>query len=336
MNIIFKGRRTDVQERFRKHASAKLGKIEKLDHKAIKVDVEVSQERNPRLSGQWERVELTIRSRGPVIRAEAAADDRYVALDRALAKLEQRLRRSGDRRKAARHGVSQAGRAPTARSMAAASAAEALATVPSSRPGETPGSGASEGSAGADLDSETSLGQGRGAEEDIAEETGETPGARRIRVRRGTRAIRGSRATRRSRAARGASASRGADASERSGGTLADVAPEPDLDSPEAEGIVPIQMEGDGPVVVREKFHTATPMSVDQALLAMELVGHDFYLFRDDQRGLPSVVYRRHGYQYGLIRLVDQSAADLSGQPDGKGMKDSTTGLTVGGLASPT
>ncbi len=64
-------------------------------------------------------------------------------------------------------------------------------------------------------------------------------------------------------------------------------------------------MEGDGPVVVREKFHAATPMSIDQALLEMELVGHDFYLFRDDACGLPSVVYRRHGYQYGLIRLVE-------------------------------
>lgn len=69
-------------------------------------------------------------------------------------------------------------------------------------------------------------------------------------------------------------------------------------------------------MVVREKFHTAAPMSVDQALLAMELVGHDFYLFQDQQRGLPSVVYRRHGYQYGLIRLVDQTTADLAGQAD--------------------
>jgi hypothetical protein len=75
------------------------------------------------------------------------------------------------------------------------------------------------------------------------------------------------------------------------------------------EGVVPIQMEGDGPVVVREKHHHALPMSVDQALLEMELVGHDFYLFRDEQCGLPSVVYRRHGYQYGLIRLVERASA---------------------------
>ena len=90
--------------------------------------------------------------------------------------------------------------------------------------------------------------------------------------------------------------------------------PEPeDADLPEeAAGVVPIQMEGDGPVVVREKFHAATPVSVDQALFEMELVGHDFYLFRDEQCGLPSVVYRRHGYQYGLIRLVEKPRPDVA------------------------
>ena len=83
MDIIFKGRRTDVPERFRSYASAKLNKITKLAHKAIRVNVEVSAERNPRRSSQRERVELTILSRGPAIRAEAAADDRFAALDRA-------------------------------------------------------------------------------------------------------------------------------------------------------------------------------------------------------------------------------------------------------------
>jgi len=83
-------------------------------------------------------------------------------------------------------------------------------------------------------------------------------------------------------------------------------------DPPEEAGVVPIQMEGDGPVVVREKFHAAKPVSVDQELFEMELVGHDFYLFRDEQCGLPSVVYRRHGYQYGLIRLVEQPQPDAA------------------------
>lgn len=55
--------------------------------------------------------------------------------------------------------------------------------------------------------------------------------------------------------------------------------------------------------VVRTKEHEATPMSVDDALYQMELVGHDFFLFHDSQTQRPSVVYRRHAYDYGLIRL---------------------------------
>src|SRR5579863_7074920 len=112
MEIIVRGRHITVPPRFRQHAAAKLAKLEKLDQKAIRVDVEVSAERNPRQSDRRERVELTIRSRGPAIRAEAAADDRYAALDRALAKLEERLRRASDRRKVARHGALAAGRVP--------------------------------------------------------------------------------------------------------------------------------------------------------------------------------------------------------------------------------
>ncbi|TDD13451.1 ribosome-associated translation inhibitor RaiA, partial [Actinomadura sp. KC06] len=99
MNITVRGRHTDVNDRFRRHVDNKLAKIERLDQKVIRVDVEVSEERNPRLADQRERVELTIRSRGPVIRAEAAADDRYGALDLALDKLESRLRRDSERRK---------------------------------------------------------------------------------------------------------------------------------------------------------------------------------------------------------------------------------------------
>lgn len=55
--------------------------------------------------------------------------------------------------------------------------------------------------------------------------------------------------------------------------------------------------------VVRTKEHEAKPMSVDDALYEMELVGHDFFLFYDKQTERPSVVYRRHAYDYGLIRL---------------------------------
>ena len=245
MDIIFKGRRTDVQERFRSYASAKLNRITKLAHKAIRVDVEVSAERNPRQSGRRERVELTILSRGPAIRAEAAADDRFAALDRALAKLEERLRRSGDRRKSARHGAPPAGRVPSPRS-ATAAADLAIPLFAEAGPWDLGAPGLS----------------GNGAAPDQPQRRAEP-------------------------------------------------ATDDDL-AEEAAGVVPIQMEGDGPVVVREKFHAAAPVSVDQALFEMELVGHDFYLFRDEQCGLPSVVYRRHGYQYGLIRLVEQAQPDVT------------------------
>jgi ribosomal subunit interface protein len=236
VDIIFKGRRTDVQERFRRHASAKLSKIERLDSKTIRVDVEVTAERNPRQADRRERVELTIRSRGPVIRAEAAADDRYAALDRAIAKLEARLRRSGDKRR---------------RRHAAADRAGAAQPVPA---GLVSGSGTENGQVTVD------------------------PG-------------------------------------------LGPAPAGPYLPPPRlgADDVIPIQMEGDGPVVVREKFHAAMPMSIDQALLEMELVGHDFYLFRDDACGHPSVVYRRHGYQYGLIRLVEPVSADTV-PPPGRGV----------------
>lgn len=59
--------------------------------------------------------------------------------------------------------------------------------------------------------------------------------------------------------------------------------------------------------VVRQKTHKATPMTVDEALEKMELVGHDFYLFSDLESGKPTVVYRRHAFDYGTITL-DESA----------------------------
>jgi ribosomal subunit interface protein len=236
VDINFKGRHTDVQERFRKHAIGKLAKIEKLDAKVIRIDVEICAERNPRQSGRKERVELTISSRGPVIRAEAAAEDRYAALDMAVAKLESRLRRAGDRRKC-RH-AAHAG----PRTAPDDTAARRAGSRPSPQPADVP--------------------MPRDGEPDDVDA-----------------------------AAWGAPAS-----------------------GPVGDDIVPIEMEGDGPLVVREKFHVARPMGIDQALFEMELVGHDFFLFRDLHDGCPSVVYRRQGYQYGVIRLVEEDA-EPAGQP---------------------
>ena len=56
--------------------------------------------------------------------------------------------------------------------------------------------------------------------------------------------------------------------------------------------------------VVREKEHSSEPMTVEDALFQMELVGHDFYLFLDKDSGRPSVVYRRKGYDYGVLSLA--------------------------------
>ncbi len=94
-----------------------------------------------------------------------------------------------------------------------------------------------------------------------------------------------------------------------------------------ADDVVPhremagVVIDGDGPLVVREKTHAASPMSVENALEQMELVGHDFFLFVDERSMLPSVVYRRRGYDFGLIRLADMTvraapAADPSAQVD--------------------
>ena len=84
----------------------------------------------------------------------------------------------------------------------------------------------------------------------------------------------------------------------------------PVVEEPVAEDTVTTQkfgsltVTGDGPLVMREKTHTAKPMSLDQALYELELVGHDFYLFVDADENQPSVVYRRRGYDYGVIRLA--------------------------------
>jgi ribosomal subunit interface protein len=226
MDIIVRGHHTSVPERFRNHAAAKLARLAKLDQRAMRIDVEVSKEPNSRQADRRERVELTILSRGPAIRAEAAADDKYTAFDMALAKLESRLRRASDRRKV-KHGDNASLRSPG---------------VLVATPAEAGLNGYS------DLDP---VG------------LDDFPSA-------------------------------------------ASFARE---DPPHAEGddrLVPIQMEGEGPLVVREKEHAAMPMPIDQALLEMELVGHDFYLFHDSECDRFSVVYRRRGYDYGVIRLVEE------------------------------
>jgi len=268
MEIIVRGRHFTVPARFRQHATAKLAKLEKLDQKAVRVDVEVSEERNPRQADRRERVELTIRSRGPAIRAEAAADDRYTALDLAFAKLESKLRRAADRRKV-KHGDNDTLRSPA---MLAAVAPAEMASVPLASGGGLPAA-----PPGLALnDHGTVRPNGHGA----ARPDGHGVARPRDGLRDGQIGM--------------------ADFS----GADYDRA---DFDEAEPEShIVPIEMEGDGPLVLREKVHAAKPMTIDQALLEMELVGHDFYLFHDRDCDRFSVVYRRRGYDYGVIRLVEE------------------------------
>jgi ribosomal subunit interface protein len=281
VDIIFTARHTDMLERFRTYASGKLAKIEKLDNKTIRIDVEVTAEHNPRQTQSKERVELTVASRGPAIRAEAAAADRYAAFDLAFGKLESRLRRACDRRKD-RHGAHAAIRLSDLPEADLASDAE----LPAIRLGAGGGLLASNAAAA------TAAMAAAADRAEAAEwaETAETSAAE-------GRMAAGGNAVRRDAVAAGAAGPQEVAASEASSSADAD-----------NERLVAIDTQGDRPLVVREKFHAADPMGIDQALFEMELVGHDFFLFTDKASGLPSVVYRRRGYKYGVIRLTDAHA----------------------------
>jgi ribosomal subunit interface protein len=196
MEIVVRGRNVVVPDHYRQHVADKLAKVERYDHKIIRTDVELQHERNPRQNGRCQHVEITCRTRGPVVRSEACAEDFYKALDIATERLERRFRQAADRRRV-HHG---------------------RRTPPS----------------------------------------------------------------------------------------VAEVTAEVDLPVAAVDEVAENEFFDDGPGrVVREKEHPAKPMTVDQALFEMELVGHDFFLFHDVGSGRPSVVYRRHAYDYGLIRLTD-------------------------------
>jgi ribosomal subunit interface protein len=201
MDVVVTGRHCEITDRYRSHVEEKLARLEKHDHRIMRVQVEVDCEPNPRQRDRAVRLELTAFSKGPVIRAEAAAADKMAAFDLALDKMAAQMRRAADRRR-----VHHGRHAPV-------SVGAALADVPED--GE----------------------QSSGDEQVLDRQVG------------------------------------------------------------------PITVTGDGPLVVREKTHPASPMTLDQALYEMELVGHDFYLFVDKESERPSVVYRRRGYDYGVISL---------------------------------
>lgn len=204
MDILVTGRHCQIPDEFRTRVAEKIASIEKLKDRVIRVEVQVSAYGHQRQPDQSTRVEITLRSRGPVVRAEATADDKNVAFDHALDRLKSQLRRASDRRKAHR--------------------------------GLREHAHLAEGAVGAGYEAE-------------AEET-----------------------------------------------------------RPEIRKIAGLEIQGDGPLVVREKYFDAVPLTLAQALDEMELVGHDFFLYVDAETGAPSAVYRRKAYDYGVIHLsIEQS-----------------------------
>lgn len=75
------------------------------------------------------------------------------------------------------------------------------------------------------------------------------------------------------------------------------------------------------PVVIRKKVFASRPMTVDDALYYMELVGHDFYLFIDSENDRPSVVYRRKGWDYGVIGIDENAEEEQEAATASRGRK---------------
>jgi ribosomal subunit interface protein len=205
MDVVVKSRHCSVPDQFRSYVDEKITRLEKLDDRVIRVEVEVSTERNKRQHDQACRVEITLRTKGPVVRAEAAAEDKQPAFDMALDRLMAQLRRAADRKRV-HHGQ----RAPQSIKEAAVDDQERAAA-------------------------------------------------------------------------------------------------DTEVEGSQTHTVAGMEVQGDGPLVVREKMHAAVPMTLDQALTEMELVGHDFYLYIDSEHHAPSVVYRRRAYDYGVIRLSSES-----------------------------
>lgn len=102
------------------------------------------------------------------------------------------------------------------------------------------------------------------------------------------------------------------------GFSVVDITPaDPETIEKVATGAIPTSSEESAegeeqysPVVIRTKVFPSTLMTVDEAVDHMELVGHDFFLFIDAETDRPSVVYRRKGWNYGVIGLETESAAE--------------------------
>ncbi len=218
MDIVVTGRNVEVPEHYRTKVADKLGRLERYDSKIVRAEIELAHETNRRQAKVCQKVEITLVTKGPAVRAEAKAENFYAALEQAVDKLETRARRAADRRHHKRHD-----RTPI--SAVVDGSGELVESL---------------------LDSVSS--QGDSDEVDHRDHS----------------------------------------------------AFDEDVDDSDfGQGA-----DGGPGRVVRVKDHPAEPITVDQALFQMELVGHDFYLFNDADTKLPTVVYRRHGFDYGLLRLA--------------------------------
>lgn len=236
MEIVVRGRNVVVPDHFRQHVAEKLERIERYDQKISRVDVELQHEPNRRQMPTCSRVEITCRTRGPAVRAEACADDFYKALEQAAVRLERRFRQAQDRRR-----VHHGRHTPVSVAAATGAIADAEAQAATRAPAESD------------------------AMDDEQAPTLDLPRS----------ALNGHRHT-----------------------------AEEEAHAAALNGALAHDGEDGVARIVRFKEHSASPMTVDQALLEMELVGHDFYLFADAASGMPSVVYRRKGFDYGVIRLT--------------------------------
>jgi ribosomal subunit interface protein len=206
MDVLVTGRHCQIPDEFRARVEEKIGAIEKLKDRVLRVEVQVSTYTSRRHPDQSTQVEITLRGRGPVVRAEAFADDKTVAFDHAMDRLKAQLRRASDRRKNHR-GLRDSSTEGGAEAFAAANAEESR---------------------------------------------------------------------------------------------------------PEIRKIAGLEVTGDGPLVVREKFFDAVPLTLAQALDEMELVGHDFFIYVDAETGTPSAVYRRKAYDYGVLHLNMEADAQAT------------------------
>jgi len=196
MDVTITGRKIQLTDSFREQVTKKMAELDSRVDKVIRADVQAQAE--PRGSGEAVRVEITLVGKGPVVRAEALADDKTQAFDEAFDHLKTRLRKAQDRRR-------------THRNLRKVGFVEPAPEIVQPKPEKQP----------------------------------------QVAVKK----------------------------------------------------VGGLEIQGDGPMVVREKLFMSTPLTLAQALDEMELVGHDFFLYVDADSSLPSVVYRRRAYDYGVIHL---------------------------------